>query len=161
MLWPLSLLLNKASFISWFWTAMSLLGRKVNCSCLAKSACKTSVKFAHTSQRTFRSGSSTSQLSFILVADHSAALIKAGRSCQIKWPFQNNWHCQWNALPHHSVVLIFDWRSGSEGGTLVQQWALLPLSSYTDIQESSGFSELLAGMIVRGWFSLYIRPVIK
>lgn len=114
-------------------------GTKSKLSCLAKSACKTSVsvkehviKLPIPLREPFRSGLSTYYLSFIWAADHSAAPINA-IMCT---PLMS--HDLPALLIEHIAALHLgagvEQRYGSEGGTLVQQWTLLPLTSCTDTQ---------------------------
>lgn len=149
---PLTLLSNKALFMSLFWPAISPMGRKVNFSCLAKSACKTSVsvkehvvKLLLPLRDPYRSGLSKYYLSFIWAADHSAAPINAPMctplTSQRLSSFANRTHC--STTP---------WCWG-----LNRDKALKLLHQHTVLV----FFELLIGMIVHGYLSSSFSPVIK
>lgn len=162
---PLTLLSNKALFMSLFWPAISPMGRKVNFSCLAKSACKTSVsvkehviKLSLPLRDPFRSGLSTYYSSFIWAANHSAAPIIAIMCTPLTS------HDLPALLIERIAALHFGAGVWTEIMALrVAHWCnsgpcCLSAAAPTP---SSCFSKLLIGRIVWGYLSSSFSPVIK
>lgn len=162
---PLALLSNKALFMSLFGPAISPMGRKVNFSCLAKSACKTSVsvkehviKLSLPLRDPYRSGLSTYYLSFTWAADHSAAPINAIMCTPLTS----------HDLPALLIEHIAALHLGAGVWTEIMLWrwhtgAVVDLAASQQLHQHPVlvFFELLIGMIVHGYLPSSFSPVIK